>query len=355
MEAILECCCGLDVHRDTVVACILKGPLKGKPESMIKTFSAMPDGLKELRQWLESQSCRFAAMESTGVYWQPVYNELETAFDGSMVLLLVNARHMKNVPGRKTDIKDAEWIAQLLRAGLLKGSFIPAKPTRELKELTRYRKSLVEEASAQKNRIEKLLQSAGIKLSSFLSDVFGVSGRNILEYLSLHGEFPAKLLKDFLKGRLKAKEDDVKRALQTKLSPHQQKLLQMQLWYLHQIEENIGMLEAEIESKLRLFSKQLKLIASIPGIDLTAAAAIIGEIGTDLSSFPDAEHFTSWAGLSPGNHESAGKKSPPASPKAIAISKGSFVKLPGSSPECVKLPCPAGIGKSGTGEDHRKP
>jgi transposase len=171
VEVILECCCGLDIHRDTVVACLLKGPLKTKPASFIKTFSSLPCGLKQLREWLEKENCRHVVMERTGVYWKPEFNVLEDAFDSSMVILVVNARHMKNVPGRKTDMKDAEWIAQLLRAGLLKGSFIPSKPTRELRDLTRYRKSLVEEVTAQKNRVEKFLQSCGFKLSTFLSGV----------------------------------------------------------------------------------------------------------------------------------------------------------------------------------------
>jgi transposase len=175
MEAILECCCGLDVHRDNVVACILKGPHDQKPERTIKTFSSLPDGLKKLRFWLEEENCRHAAMESTGVYWRPVYSILEDAFDGSMVAMVVNARHMRNVPGKKTDMKDAEWIAQLLRSGLLDANFIPSRPVRELRELTRYRKTMVEEVSSQKNRVEKFLQSTGFKLSAFVKVVVAKS------------------------------------------------------------------------------------------------------------------------------------------------------------------------------------
>ena len=159
MEAVLECCCGLDVHRDNVVACILKGTNEQKPEKTIKIFSSLPDGLQKLRTWLEDENCRHAAMESTGVYWQPVYNILEEAFDATMIVMVVNARHMRNVPGRKTDMKDAEWITQLLRSGLLDASFIPSKSVREIRELTRYRKTMVEEATAQKNRVEKVYKA----------------------------------------------------------------------------------------------------------------------------------------------------------------------------------------------------
>jgi len=308
LPALLECCCGLDVHRDTIVACILRGSLDEEPKSEIRTFSTLPDGIYELRQWLELELCMFVAMESTGIYWQPVYDELETAFDGQMVLLVVNARHIKNVPGRKTDKKDSEWIATLLRAGLLRGSFIPTLEIRELRDLTRYRVSLAQELTAQKNRVEKLLQGAGIKLSSFVSDVFGVSGRNMLGYISLHGSLPFELMKDMLKGRLKSKEDEITRALQATLSPHQQEMLQMLLRHLDQLNLNIHEVETKVETRLKRFQEQVELLSSIPGIKFTGAAAIISEIGIDMSQFMDAGHIASWAGMSPGSNESAGKK-----------------------------------------------
>jgi len=177
MQDILEICCGLDVHKETVVACLLKGSIDNKPKANSRVFSTLLSDLEKLKSWLEEENCRHVAMESTGVYWQPVYNVIESAFDGTIVLIVANARHMRNVPGKKTDMKDAEWIATLLRAGLLNGSFIPSQPVRRLRDLTRYRKNIVEELSAQKNRIEKHLQSCGFKLSTFLTDIFGVSGR----------------------------------------------------------------------------------------------------------------------------------------------------------------------------------
>lgn len=189
MQDILETCCGLDVHKETVVACLLKGNVDGEPAKTIRTFSTLLTGLDELKAWLESENCRHVAMESTGIYWQPVYNVLEEAFDGSTVLIVANARDMKNVLGKKTDMKYAEWIATLLRAGLLKGSFIPSKPIRELRSLTRYRKGIVEEIASQKNRIEKHLQSCSFKLSTFMSDIFGISGRGSWITLFVMGRY----------------------------------------------------------------------------------------------------------------------------------------------------------------------
>lgn len=310
MEAILECCCGLDVHRDNVVACLLKGPNEQKPETTIKTFSALPDGLIKLRTWLEEENCRHVAMESTGVYWHPVYNVLEDAFNGTMIILVVNARHMKNVPGKKTDMKDAEWIAQLLRSGLLHGSFIPAKPIRELRDLTRYRKTMVEEVSSQKNRVEKFLQSCGFKLSTFLSDVFGVSGRAILEHLCKHGSITMFILEKLVKGRLRKKKEDIALATRGSMTLHQRDFLTMLLKHLYQLEVNIQEIDQKIEHKSLEFKSQLEQLDGIPGIDIVAATAVLAEIGIDMSRFKTSDHICSWAGLSPGNNESAGKKSP---------------------------------------------
>ncbi len=314
MEAVLECCCGLDVHRDNVVACILKGTNDQKPEKTIKTFSSLPDGLKKLRTWLEEENCRHVAMESTGVYWQPVYNILEDAFDGTMVAMVVNARHMRNVPGKKTDMKDAEWIAQLLRSGLLDASFIPSKPVRELRELTRYRKTMVEEVSSQKNRVEKFLQSTGFKLSTFCSDVFGVSGKAILEHLALQGSISPSKVEALLKGRLRVKRDEVALATTGSLTELQQDFLGMLLKHLYQFESNIPEIDRKIDQVATKFQQQIEQLDGIPGIDIVAAQAVLAEIGTDMSKFKTAANLCSWAGLSPGNNESAGKKSPFAPP-----------------------------------------
>jgi transposase len=332
MEAVLECCCGLDVHRDSVVACILKGPNGQKPERTIRTFSSLPDGLKKLRSWLEEENCRHAAMESTGVYWQPVYNILEEAFDGTMVLLVVNARHMRNVPGRKTDMKDAEWIAQLLRSGLLDGSFIPSRPVRELRNLTRYRKTVVEDVNSQKNRIEKFLQSAGFKLSTFCSDVFGVSGRAIMEHLAEHGSISPSQVESLLKGRLRVKREEIALATRGSLTELQRDFLGMLLRHLCQLEANILEIDRKIDIVALEFQQQLEQLDSVPGIDRVAAQTVLAEIGTDMERFKTAAHICSWAGLSPGNNESAGKKGPFVPPRETPTSRGCSARSPGASP-----------------------
>lgn len=321
MDAILECCCGLDVHRDTVVTCLIKGPNDLKPEVTIKTFSALPYGLDQLKQWLQQENCRHVAMESTGVYWEPVYNTLEDAFDGTIVIIVCNAKHMKNVPGKKTDMKDAEWIAQLLRSGLLQGSFIPSKPIRELRDLTRYRKTMVEEINSQKNRIEKYLQSCGFKLSTFLSDVFGVSGRSILRHLCEHGSLSPETVLLHLKGVLRKKKDEVALATRGNLTSHQKSFLGMLLQHLYQLEANLQEITDKINIVSSQFTHQMEQLDGIPGIDKVAAAAVLAEIGIDMSHFKTSSHICSWAGLSPGNNESAGKKSPPESLKVIPISR----------------------------------
>jgi len=311
MQDILKICCGLDVHKETVVACLLKGDVDNKPETTIRTFSTLLQGLEELKAWLVKENCRHVAMESTGVYWQPVYNVLENAFDGNMVLIVANARHMKNVPGKKTDMKDAEWIAGLLRAGLLAGSFVPAQPIRRLRDLTRYRKSIVEEVGDQKNRIEKHLQSCGFKLSSFLTDIFGVSGRAIIDHLSRHGRISALDVEGYVQKRARTKLSEIKQAVNGQMDQLQVEFLQLLLKRLDESWQHLQLVEQKIEAELVNYQHQIKQLDGIPGIDITAAAAILAEIGIDMSRFKTAEHICSWAGLSPGNNESAGKKSPP--------------------------------------------
>lgn len=308
MQDILEICCGLDVHRDTVVACLLKGNLNSTPTKEIRTFSTLLPELEQLKAWLEEENCHHVAMESTGVYWQSVYTTLESAFDGTMVIIVANARHMKNVPGKKTDIKDAEWIATLLRAGLLQGSFIPSEEFRELRELTRYRRSIIQEINSQKNRVEKYLQSNGFKLSTFLSDIFGVSGRAIIDYLAQHGRINADKVQAFVKGKAKSKTDDIKIAVNGKLGLHQREFLTMLLKRLDEDYLHLNIIESKIHSALASFQIQIEQLDGIPGINITAGAAIIAEISIDMSKFKTADHICSWAGLSPGNNESAGKK-----------------------------------------------
>jgi transposase len=310
MEDILTCCCGLDVHKESIVACLLKGPLleKFKPRSEIKEFGTQLNDLIALRNWLAGHSCRHVAMESTGIYWQPVYAVLETALADEMHLLVVNARHMKNVPGKKTDMRDAEWIATLLRAGLLKGSFVPERDIRDLRQYTRYRKALIRDITSQKNRIEKLLQSNGFRLSSFLSDIFGSSGVAVMQQLVQVGSISEQSLKVCLKGRARQKTADILSSLNGTLSLPQRQLLKMQLSHLKDLQDNLLEVEEEIRSNFSQFEGPRDLLDSIPGIDRTAAYAILAEIGRIMSAFPTAQHICSWAGLAPGNHESAGKK-----------------------------------------------
>lgn len=310
MQDILEICCGLDVHKETVVACLLKGSKDSKPESETRTFSTLIPKLEELKAWLEEENCRHVAMESTGVYWQPVYNVLESSFDGGIVLIVANARHMKNVPGKKTDIKDAEWIASLLRAGLLQGSFVPSQPIRRLRDLTRYRKSIVEEITSQKNRIEKHLQSCGFKLSTFLTDIFGVSGRGVINHLAQYGHIFPEEVDPLIKKSARAKLNEIKLAVNGNMDDLQTEFLRILLQRLDDSCEHLQVIDQKIDEELLKYQKQLKQLDGIPGISITAAAAILAEIGIDMNHFKTADHICSWAGLTPGNHESAGKKSP---------------------------------------------
>lgn len=310
MEDILECCCGLDVHKESIVACLLKGPLeKGiKPQAELREFGTLSDDLIALRRWLEAEDCRYVAMESTGIYWQPVSAVLEQAFSNEMQLMVVNARHMKQVPGRKTDMRDAEWIATLLRAGLLKGSFVPDRDIRDLRQYTRYRKALSRDIVSQKNRIEKLLQSSGFRLSSFLSDIFGVSGMALMHVLVEQGAISAHRLDHCLKGRARQKTTVILSSLTGTLSGPQRQLLKMQLAHLADLRENLQDVEELIRADFSHFEAHIDLLDTIPGIDQTAAYAILAEIGTDMSAFPTAQHICSWAGLAPGNNQSAKRR-----------------------------------------------
>lgn len=310
MEDILECCCGLDIHKESIVACLLKGPVEGglKPRSEIRECGTQLKDLIALRKWLEEHKCHYVAMESTGIYWQPVYAVLEAALLDEMHLLVVNARHMRNVPGKKTDMRDAEWIATLLRAGLLKGSFVPERDIRDLRQFTRYRKALIRDITSQKNRIEKLLQSNGFRLSSFLSDIFGSSGLATMHQLVQIGFISSQSLDVCLKGRARQKATEILSSLNGTLSIPQRKLLKMQLEHLEDLRANLREVEKEIHDDFLQFEGPIELLDSIPGIDLTAAYAILAEIGKNMAAFPTAQHICSWAGLAPGNHESAGKK-----------------------------------------------
>ena len=301
MEVIVTRGCGLDVHQATVVACLIKG--KVRPFKEAHTFSTMTRDLIRMREWLHKEGCTHVAMESTGVYWKPVYNILEGHFE----LIVANAQHIKRVPGRKTDVKDAEWIADLLRHGLLRPSFVPPPPIRELRDLMRYRRKVVENQSREKNRLLKLLESANIKLSTVVSDVFGASGRLMLEALRL-GEAAPREMAELAKGRMRQKLSELELALEGRLLPHHQQLMGVQLKRLAQIEQDLMQLDAEIQVKLVPFAKELSLLDGIVGVDWVVATTLISEIGVDMSAFAGAAQLASWAGLCPGQNESAGKR-----------------------------------------------
>ena len=303
MQILYERCCGLDVHKRLVVACVLIGP-PGRPvEKEIRTFETMTGDLLELSDWLLSRGVTHIALESTGVYWKPIWNLLEDTF----TLLLVNAQHVKAVPGRKTDVRDAEWLAELLRHGLLQGSFVPDRPQRELRELIRYRTSLVRERATVVNRIQKTLEGANIKLASVATDILGKSGRQILEALTL-GATDAPELAQLARGRLRDKIPQLERALAGRFGPHQRFLLAEHLALLDALEASLERVSTEIAERVRPFDEAIERLQTIPGVGRRVAEVIVTEVGVDVSRFPTAGHLASWAGLCLGQHESAGKR-----------------------------------------------
>src|SRR3984893_12819616 len=325
METLVERGCGLDVHQATVVACLLIVLKNGKVHNQIRTFGTTTRELLALREWLLSQGCIHVAMESTGVYWKPVYAVLEG--EGTFKIVVANAQHVKKVPGRKTDVKDAEWIAELLCHGLLRSSFVPPKPVRELRDLTRYRRKLVESQVAERNRLLKLLESANIKLASVAADVFGVSGRLMLRALIVGKTTPQEMA-ELAKGLLRKKMSELELALEGKLEEHHRFLLRLQLDRLDAADKDLAVLEQRIQEKLKPYGAQLTLLDEIPGVDWKVAAAIIAELGVDMSVFQNVLQAASWAGVSPGNHESAGKRKSSRIPKGNVYLKTALVQAP---------------------------
>ena len=303
METIRERGCGLDVHQASVVACLLIHALGRKVKKLIRTFGTTTQDLLALRDWLQSEGCTHVAMESTGVYWKPVYALLEGAFE----IVVANARHIKNVPGRKTDVKDAEWIADLLCHGLLRSSFVPPKPIRELRDLLRYRRKLVESRGAERNRLLKLLETANIKLSSVATDVFGASGQLMLDAL-LEGVQTHQQMAELAKGRLREKIPQLQLALEGRVEEHHRFLLRLQRRRLQQVDADLAELEKQITDKLQPYASQHALLMEIPGVDRIVAATLIAELGIDMSVFGSAPRAASWTGICPGNDESAGKR-----------------------------------------------
>jgi transposase len=303
MQVVHERCAGLDVHKQTVVACVLITQPDGTVEREVRTFATMTGDLLALSDWLDSLRVRVVALASTGVYWKPVFNLLE---DGRTIIL-VNPQHLKAVPGRKTDVKDSEWLADLLRHGLLTPSFIPPQPIRELRDLTRYRKSLVEERAREVSRVQKVLEGANIKLASVATDVLGKSGRAMLEAL-IAGEQDPVVLAELARGRLRAKRQALQLALDGRLVAQHRTVLRHLLAHIDFLEQAIAELEAELARCLAPFEQAVALAQTLPGVAETAAAAIIAEVGIDMSRFPSARHLASWAGVCPGNKQSGGKR-----------------------------------------------
>jgi len=303
MEAIVERCAGLDVHQASVVACVLIGRPGCKPRKEIRSFATLTWNLETLRDWLKELGVTHVGMESTGVYWKPVHAILE----GHFTLIVGNAHHIKAVPGRKTDVKDAEWLADLVRHGLIKPSFVPPPAIRELRDLMRLRRSLAEARSTERNRTLKLLETANIKLASVASEVFGVSGMAMLEALIENKTTPAEMA-ELARGKLRRKREPLALALDGRMSEHHRYVLAFHLRRLAAIEQDLRTLDARIEERVQPFQAQRQLLQQIPGVDALIAATIIAEIGIDMSVFGNAMRLAAWAGVCPGNHQSAGKR-----------------------------------------------
>ena len=320
MEVIYERCCRIDVHKNMLMACIFTSVRKKE----IRQFGTMTDDILELSQWLKETNCQVVAMESTGVYWKPIYNILESE---GIETIVVNAQHIKAVPGRKTDVKDAEWIADLVRHGLVKSSYIPDREQRELREIVRYRNEIVNERARELNRIQAVLEGANIKLSSIVTDISGQSSMAILHSL-VSGNTNAEQLSNLAKGHLIKKIPQLQRALRGSVGQHQMQMLKFQLNHIDFLTHSIEEMDSEIKKKTEKIAEYIKLLDEIPGIGVRSAERIIAETGIEIKQFRNADHFASWAGLVPGCNESAGKK------KSSKIRKGN-VYLKSTLVECA--------------------
>jgi transposase len=304
MQSVHERCCGLDVHKQSVVACVLLTRADGTVEREVRTFGTMTEDLLALSDWLTELEVGQIALASTGVDWKPVFNLLEGA---ERTIVLINPQHLRTVPGRKTDVKDSEGLADLPRHGLVRASFIPPAPIRELRELTRYRKTLVRERGQETQRLQKLLEAANIKLSAVASNVLGASGRAMLHALR-DGEEDPRILAEFARGRLRAKLPALRQALLGRVRPCHRILLGELLAHTAYLDEAIARLDTEIERHLAPYVEEVQVLTTIPGVSRTAAATLLAEIGADMTRFPSARHLASWAGVCPGNRQSAGKR-----------------------------------------------
>lgn len=302
MQVHYERCCGIDVHKETVVACVIVPDAEGKPVKETRTFSTMTGALTDLAQWLKEKGCTHVAMESTGVYWKPVYNLMEGVFE----ILVVNPTAIKKLKG-KTDVSDAEWIADLLRHGLLRGSFIPSAQQRVLRDLTRYRTTLLDDRTREVNRLQKVLEDANIKLTSVATDIMGVSGRAILAQL-IQGQADPATLAELAKGRLREKRELLEQALVGTLKPHHRFMLIQHLGHIDYLDETIAKVDAEVTEQIRPFQAAVDRWDQLPGINQRVGQIIVAEAGAELKQFATAGHCASWAAMCPGNHESGGKR-----------------------------------------------
>lgn len=305
MEVVVARCAGLDVHQKTVMACVrVPGP-DGQRVQQIRQFTTFTAGLRSLRDWLLGEGVTQVVMEATGVYWRPVWHVLDEADD--LELMLVNAHHVKKVPGRKTDVSDAAWLAQLAECGLLRGSFVPSPVIAQLRDLTRYRKKLIEDRTREVQRVHKVLEDAGIKLASVASDTLGVSGRAMLDAL-INGVVAPELLAELAKGRLRNKLDQLHQAMEGRFAEHHRFLLREHLAHIDALDASVARLDKQVAALLAPFAEPLRRLRTIPGVGQRTAEVIIAETGGDMSRFPTAAHLASWAGMCPGNNESAGKR-----------------------------------------------
>ena len=323
MQPILDSCCGLDVHKSMIKACIAKGPLDKPPKFEIRTFSTMTSDLIKLKDWLMKNEVETVAMESTGVYWKPIFNILEDSFD----IVLANPQYLKKVPGKKSDVKDSQWIATLLRNGLIPNSFIPPRNIRELRDLNRTRRKHIEITTSEKNRLQKVLEDANIKLGSVVSKIDGKSSVKMIQALLEKDVLSRDDISEMARGKLKSKVPQLVEALNGRVTEHHKFLLRFHLDNIAFQLDRIHELDEEIQKRMVPFQKENRLIQTLPGISKTSAAAIIAEIGTDMSQFPDEAHLSSWAGMCPGNNESAGIKRSGKTRKGNGFLKGILTEV----------------------------
>jgi transposase len=329
MDVVAACCAGLDVHQASVVVCVNRSGHGGRSHKEVRTFATMRDDLIALRDWLKQSGVTQVAMESTGVYWKPVYEALEDDFE----TIVVNARHIKNVPGRKTDVKDCEWISDLLRHGLIRPGFVPPRDIRELRELNRYRRKVAQVQGGERNRLIKVLETAGIKLAGVASNVLGVSGRAMIRALIEGGDTP-QAIAGLARGKLRRKLNELARALDAPLQAHQRFMLRTQLARIEQAEADLQRIDAVLWEMAAPYQNDIRLLMSIPGIDWLNAVTIIAEIGVDMRAFHSPAHLASWAALCPGNNESAGKQRSGKTRKGNVVLRATLVSAAVNAARC---------------------